>query len=997
MLFAPAKIRIPIALSATLLVCAFTARAQFQVESWTTDNGLPQNTVSSVLQTRDGYIWLATLDGLVRYDGVKFTTFNRQNSPGVGSNRFTKLKEDDEGNLWAATEDAGIVRYSQGSFHTYGAAEGVDLRGVIYRLWLDNHGTLIVVTDVSMIRWNGQRFTPYLPVAGENKDSLIMWSRDGAFWWTNDSTLHRWRDGQVTDFAMADNAAKERIASIFEDSRGRIWVSVRRSGLFILENDKFSIVFPRPAIPDDTYGAMLEDRDGNVWVLSADGAFLIAPNGQVSHLGTEQGLSHNALTSAFEDREGNIWLGTFYRGLNRLTKQSIKFLSRSDGLLSDITNPIYEDRSGTIWIGGKDLTRFQAGKFGGLPGRTKWSGGEVTSIYEDREGRLWFGHWNGIYYFQNGRFTDFSATEEVPLAVHAMLQDRTGAMWYGTREGLYRFANGVRSVYTTADGLSGNSVKALIEAPDGTIWVGTYGGISRFKDERISSFTDKDGLAGNQIRSLYLDSDGVLWIGSYEGGLTRFKEGKFVRYTSNNGLYNDGVFQILEDDSQNLWMSCNRGIYRVAKQQLNDFADGKISRISSTAYGKADGLLETECNGGQQPAGIRTRDGKLWFPTQRGVAVIDPATIRTNKFPPPVLIESYSLNGTVAAPAGVINIAPNIENLEIAYTGLSFVKPDQVHFRYKLIGWDRDWIDADARRVAYYSHLSPGEYTFIVIAANSDGVWSPIGASIRVVVRPPFYRTWWFIALLVVAVGGGAALIYRRRLLQFRREKAQQEKFARSLIESQERERGRIAAELHDGLSQTLVIIKNRAVLSLTAPDDHEWAFEQMEEISSAASEAMLEAKDIIYDLRPIQLDRFGLTKAVQAMVIKIGQAQAIEFVTELEPVDGKLDKESESSLYRILQESVNNIIRHSRATKATISMVNRTDAVVTTVTDNGRGFTPGTIVADENHRGGFGLVGMVERARLLHGQVNVQSAPDRGTVITIILPATGGASGEGR
>lgn len=979
--------------SGLVLASTQPVQAQYQVESWTTDNGLPQNTVNSALQSRDGYIWLATLDGLVRYDGVKFTIFNRHNSPGIGSNRFTKLKEDAAGNLWAATEDAGIVRYYQGAFHTYGTAEGVDFRGVIWRLWLDNHQELVLTTDQTMVRWDGQRFVPYTSSAGENKDSLLLWGRNGAFWWTTGSILHRrQQNGLIIDFKLSDDPVKGKVASLFEDSRGRVWVGLLRSGLFVIDNDTPTAVFARPAVPDDTYAAGVEDRDGNVWVLSAGGAFVVAPTGKVTHLATDQGLSHNALTSAIEDREGNLWLGTFYRGLNRLTKQSIKFISRNDGLLSDVTNPIYEDRAGSIWIGGKNLTRYRDGKLSGLPGRTAWSRGEVTSIYEDREGRLWFGHWNGVYYFKDGRVTDFSKLNGIPTAVHAILQDRTGAMWFGTREGLYRFANGVKSVFSVKEGLAGDAVKALIEAPDGTLWVGAYGGLSRFKEGQFTSFTTNDGLAGNQIRSLHLDVDGVLWIGSYEGGLTRMKEGKFVRYTSNDGLFNDGVFQILEDANHNLWMSCNRGIYRVAKQQLNDFADGKITRINSTAYGKPDGLLETECNGGQQPAGIKTRDGKLWFPTQRGVAVIDPSAITINQYPPPVLIESYALNGAVAAPAGMITIAPNIENLEIAYTGLSFVKPDQVHFRYKMIGWDTDWVEAESRRVAYYSHLSPGEYTFTVVAANSDGVWSPVGASIRVIVRPPFYRTWWFLALTVFVVVAVATVVYRRRLAQLRREKTQQEAFSRSLIESQERERGRIAAELHDGLSQSLVIIKNRAVLSLTAPDDQERAFEQLEEISAAASEAMLEAKDIIYDLRPIQLERFGITKAVRALITKVGHANAVEFTAELEPIEGKLTKEAESSLYRIVQESINNIIRHAHATKAEISIMARAGSVITKISDNGGGFAPGATVQDENHRGGFGLVGMAERARLLHGQVDIQSEPGRGTVITVTLPATNAA-----
>ncbi|HEX8636718.1 MAG TPA: triple tyrosine motif-containing protein, partial [Pyrinomonadaceae bacterium] len=500
-------------------------------------------------------------------------------------------------------------------------------------------------------------------------------------------------------------------------------------------------------------------------------------------------------------------------------------------------------------------------------------------------GRLWFGFWNGAYYLENGVFTDFTEKFGLGPAIADIHEDSSGTLWFASSTGLFRYRAGALTRLTTADNLVGNNVKVIHESKDGTLWFGTYGGLSRLKNGEFQSFTVSDGLASNQIRSLYEDADGVFWIGSYDGGLTRLKDGKFTVYNSQNGLFNDGVFQILEDGG-NLWMNSNRGIYRVAKQQLNDFADGRIARIESIAYGKADGLLETEGNGGQQPAGIKARDGNLWFPTQGGVAVIDPQKIQTNQYAPPVLIESIALNGASGfVPRDVLEISPDVENIQINYTGLSFVKPEQVRFRYRLSGLDSDWVEADTRRAAYYSHLPPGEYQFTVIAANSDGVWNETGASLKVLVVPPFYRTFWFIALAIAGLFGLVVVFYQRRVAHVERARRTQENFARQLIESQERERSRIAGELHDGLSQSLVIIKNRAVLSLATPDDPERAFEQMEEISAAASEAMFEAKEMIYDLRPIQLDRFGLTKAIKAMLKRVADAHDIELRANVDEI----------------------------------------------------------------------------------------------------------------
>jgi signal transduction histidine kinase len=643
--------------------------------------------------------------------------------------------------------------------------------------------------------------------------------------------------------------------------------------------------------------------------------------------------------------------------------------------------------NGDILLGGADLTQFHNGVFSGFGGGKKY-GFAVTAIAEERTGRLWLGNWEGAFYLENGNRKNLLSDFIEHTTVVDIYEQKDGTLWFATGNGLFRWQNNQMRNLTMADGLVSDNVKVIHESPDGTFWFGTYGGLSRFKDGVFTSFTTDDGLSSNQVRSLYEDADGVLWIGSYDGGLTRLKDGKFTRYTSNDGLFNDGVFQILEDERGNFWINSNRGIYRVSKQQLNDFADGKTSRLQSIAYGKADGLLETEGNGGQQPAGIKARDGKLWFPTQGGVAVIDPEKIITNPIAPPVLIESIALNGASGSvPNGALEISPDVENIQINYTGLSFVKPEQVRFRYRMDGLDSDWVEAGTRRAAYYSHLPAGEYDFTVIAANSDGIWNETGASLKVRVVPPFYRTFWFITAAIVVLFSLVVVFYQRRVERIERARLTQENFARQLIESQERERSRIAGELHDGLSQSLVIIKNRAVLSLSTPNDAERAFEQLEEISAAASEAMFEAKEMIYDLRPIQLDRFGLTKALKAMLKKVGEAHDIEVRMDIDDVDGMLNKEGENNLYRIAQELINNVVRHSRARTADVSIKRIGDFIRLEIADDGIGFAAEKTLHDENYKGGFGLLGVAERAKLLNGHAETYSAYGKGTIVKASLP----------
>ncbi|HYJ46423.1 MAG TPA: two-component regulator propeller domain-containing protein, partial [Pyrinomonadaceae bacterium] len=579
------------------------------------------------------------------------------------------------------------------------------------------------------------------------------------------------------------------------------------------------------------------------------------------------------------------------------------------------------------------LTRYTASE--GLVGLT-------TSLYQDRQGRLLVGS-NVLRQIKDNRLVPVGRDADFHSgAIYAMHEDSAGTLWVGAANGLYRIRGDTTAVLTTADGLPNNTVQAITEDRAGRLWFGTLGGLSVLGgDGKFQTFTENEGLASNHVRAIHEDRDGVLWVGTYDGGISRFSEGRFTNYTVKNGLFNNGAFQILEDDRGNFWVSCNTGIYRVSRNEMNEVAAGRKSNITSISYGRKDGMISVECNGGKQPAGVRTRDGRLWFPTQRGLAIVDPSLVETNPLPPPVVIEEGVINGQPLIPHGIINLMPGQDSLEIRYTGLSFITPENVRFRYQLSGLDEDWVDAGARRVAYYQFLPPGEYTFHVIAANRDGVWNTQGASLRIVVHPPFWRTWWFTILVVACVAGLSYFAYRRRIQKLERARAAQAVFSQRLIESQETERKRIAAELHDGLGQNLLVIKNRAMLSLNTPDDSVRAVEQLNEISAIASQTIEEVREIAHNLRPFQLDRFGLTKALQSIVRRVRDSSGIEFTADVEPLDGLFSKEAEINLYRIVQESINNVVKHSGATRATLRVAREARSVVIEIQDNGQGFAP--------------------------------------------------------
>jgi len=451
-----------------------------------------------------------------------------------------------------------------------------------------------------------------------------------------------------------------------------------------------------------------------------------------------------------------------------------------------------------------------------------------------------------------------------------------------------------------------------------------------------------------------------------------------------DGLFDDFISQIIDDGTGKFWMLSNHGIFNVRRDELNDFADGRAASISCTSYGTADGMKNCEGNGGNQPSGWRAPDGKLWFATIQGLVAIDPE--QSKAMLPPVVIEDVLLDREALGSSQSIRIPPGSDSLEIRYTGLSFTRPDQLRFKYRLAGLDHDWVDAGTRRTAYYSHISPGSYRFSVMAASSDGVWNEAAASLSVVVVPPFWKTLWFSCLVLAGAAGLLGVAYWRRVEYLKRARAAQEEFSRRLLESQESERQRIAAELHDGLGQSLLIIKNRAFLASSAAGDGEMTREQLAEITDSASRAIDEVREIAFNLRPYQLNRFGLTRTLQAIFTRFSNPATTVFSAQIDPIDALFSQQDEISIYRIVQEGINNIVKHANATEATLTVKKRDGSVEFVICDNGKGFSPAAVALSDGSRPGFGLTGMAERVRRLGGSYSMNSAPGEGATISVTL-----------
>lgn len=974
------QFRIPFVGLALLLffgvVLLRAAEPQFRFDSWTTDNGLPQASINSICQTRDGFLWMTTFGGLVRYDGLRFQAFTTGNTKGLRTGRFVQLKEDGEGSLWISTEGQGVTRYKDGEFTTYTTENGLP-ENQIAHLDLDPAGRLIIETEHQSSLWNGTAFVPYERSPAEPSIRPLTRTDSGGAWYYNNSRLQKFVNGVLTvDFPMDLTPLR-----VFEDSSGKDWIANNESDLlYYLKDGKLTSFTAAEGYPEFRLGTALEDSSGQVWFTAKDGIYLFDGK-KFTRFAEEDGLVRGIVNTIYQDREGTIWVGTI-GGLSRLTRRAITAYSEKDGLAADNVYPIYENRAGQIWIGSwSGLTLYEKGIFTDVTDRYGLKGELISALLEDRHGVLWVGTWSGLIVPQG-------VSPPLPAflkgaSIRAIYEDNAGNIWLGTSNGLVKFDGKVYTSYTQAEGLPGKGVFVIHQDRAGVLWLGTESGLATFSDDRFTSISEKYGISGNIVRAIYEDQEGTLWIGMYDSGMYRFKGGSFTHYSTENGLFDNGAFKIVEDDGGNFWISCNLGIYRVRKAELDDLAEGRSEKITSVLYNKRDGMINSECNGGGQNAGLKARDGRIWFPTQQGIVVLDPKTIPFNKQAPPVVIESLIIDTKPVSRYQKVEIQPEQSSLEIHYSGLSFINPELVKFKYKLDGLDADWIDAQTRRTAYYSHLPPGTYTFRVLAANRDGVWNEEGASIVLTVLPPFWQTWWFFLIAVTVVVLIIYTLYRRRIEMFKKAKATQEAFAQQLIESQERERKRIAAELHDSLGQSLVLIKNWALIGLKAETEQKPAKPNLEEISATASEAIKEVREISYNLGPYQLDRLGLKKTIVEMIQKVDDSSPVRFRVDIGDIDGSLSRDAEISFFRIAQEAVNNVVKHSEAAEASLEIEREGGQLVLTVRDDGKGFDNGYTES------GFGILGMSERVGLLRGELSVRSEIGKGTSVRVTLPCT--------
>lgn len=974
----------------------------FSVESWDNSQGsLPDNEVLAMTRTHDGYLWLGTLHGLVRFDGVHFTVFDASNTK-LKSIQILHLFEDSRRNLWV-----GFGGQSTGAaLITGGEVQNIDFGGggrnerlvsacedVTGAVWLlTKNGKLGRCINQSLTDvWNMNPFS-----ATSFSASSVIQEAGGLVW-----------IGSDTQFMGVDPKAPRTVGLPVvvgpETMRVDLLLASRAGGYWRLAQGRIRKYSGTNLVED--FGAYpwginsnpllcaCEDREGNLVVgtggPSGQGVFWFDSKGNATQVSSQDGLPNNSVYSMESDGDGNLWVGLDGGGLNRVKRRVFKLMSASYG---SVVQSLCPDGSGGVWLSAKfrDFSDFSHGMLRAVdssPGPMRQF--NPTAILVDHEKEVWGATYGaGLFRLDGDVFRSALAIPQDQGEISVLFQDHTGTLWAGTTEGLARWRQNYWQIFTITNGLSANIVHAVAEDHAGNLWIGTEpGGLDRMREGQFTVFCQTNGFPADTISALYADEDDTLWVGTEGNGLIRLRDGKWSHYTTVNGLVGNSIDYLIEDGEGYLWIGSNAGLMRVRKSDLNEAA----SFITCRSYDQRDGLPANECSFGAQPAACRLADGSLWFPTVAGAVTVNPRDIHLNTNPPPVVIESVLVegkrqetNGLLAAPSPFVTVPAGEEDLEIHYTSLNLGGAEQARFRYRLQGHEIKWRDAGNLRVARYLNLTPGDYHFQVQACNEDGFWNETGASLAVTVMPFFWQTWWFCSALgAVLLCGVVGVVHFISTQKLSRELA-----AARQQQALDTERARIARDIHDqvGASLTQLALLGEMVESdKDCPDEAETHARQ---ISQTARETTRALDEIVWTVNPSNDSLDGLVnyicKHAQEYLAVAGLRYRLDVPAHLPPA--VISPETRHNVFLAAKESVTNIVKHARASEAWIRLQLAAPGFIIEIEDNGRGPGGAREKAAESRNG---LRNMRKRMEDIGGGFSISPGAQGGTLVRLTVPLT--------
>jgi signal transduction histidine kinase/ligand-binding sensor domain-containing protein len=960
---------------------------EYLVRQWTSDDGLPQNSVIAMSQTGDGYLWLSTFGGVARFDGIRFEVFDPDHVPGLAA-YYLHLSADRKNGLWLSGAEGPAAHYSEGRFRSLDESDGLP-GGASPRIATGPDGTLWAGSASGrLLRHDGRRFVVHAEAPRPDWGPLwqLVFDHAGRIW-----------TEQVGEFAYFEGGrwhlirppGKGRAGSgIIPMPDGSVLIEGTPRGSHLLRHtgDGLELFdrFPFAVVAGPTYRL---GGDGALWCLN-QGPLLRRNNaGEWGEIGRDTPLAKNAHRSSLQDREGNLWVGTDGGGLFRLRRRGVRTVGTAEGLTRPVVLSVSGDSAGGVLaaVHGRGVQRFDGTRFRQVERDRELNAAQFAwCVLARPDGGAWVGTYGqGLIDVPAGdapavtfRATNAPGVLEGPH--YALLEDSTGALWTGGLMGLSRRSQGRFRQWTERDGLAGNLVQAVADAGQGAVWAGGDRGLARVDERSVRTFSRTDGLAHDHVRALFADTDGTLWIGG--GGLTRWKAGKFTAIRAANGLPVETIKSIISDNAGGLWWGTPNGIFRCAKRDLDAFCDGAASRVEPMRFDRSDGMPSNECSG-YQPAVWKGPDGRLWFATLNGLAIIDPENLPENGMAPPVVVEAVLADGRKLEPqAGRFEIPAGTLLVEFRYTALSLAAAERNRFRCRLEGFDRGARDTGNQRVATYTKLPPGDYAFRVTAGNNDGVWNETGAAINVTVLPFFRETAAFRIIAGAALLTFAALsirwlsqrTLRRRLAALEREQAVNG------------ERARIARNMHDDVGASLTQIGLLSELAHRQMNDRTAAEARLQELAELSRDVVRNLDSLVWAVNPEHDTVAGLVDYLGSFAQEFLRPTGIacRFDLPLSPPDDPVPAAARHQVLLLVKEALNNAVKHSGATEVTVA-ANVSDGVLRfEIRDNGAGFDPSSA-----GRFNDGLANMRRRASAAGGTCEIISAPGRGTSVRVEMP----------
>jgi signal transduction histidine kinase/ligand-binding sensor domain-containing protein len=981
--------------------------SQYAHTAWKIRDGFTKGTISSIAQTPDGYLWLGTEFGLLRFDGVRAVPWQPPPDQHLPSSRVFSLLAARDGTLWIGTSK-GLASWEGGKLTQFPELAGQSIRAAILE---DHEGTV----------WaGGLGSSPPARLCTIHKGSVQCYGGDGALgngvsglygdrngnvWVGVRNGLWRWKPGPPKFYPAPGPAANGGGIQGLADGDDGALLYGARSEISRLIGGKTE-AYPLPTtVRELTTTRLLRDGDGNLWIGTSDGGLVHVHRGRTDVFAQADGLSGDFITALFIDREGTMWVATD-GGLDRFREFAVPTLSLHQGLSNASILSVLADRDGSVWLSTRrGLNRWSNGQitiFGqsiaqverrvrGMTGSDKpgglINGAYAGTLFQDGRGRIWASTIHQFGYLENGRFISLKS---VPGGVvYSITEDTGGNLWIANKDlGLIHMLIGgqVQQIPWTGLGHKDPAMALAVDPLRSGLWVGFYlGGIAYFADSQVrASYSAADGLGEGRVNDLRFDPDGTLWVATV-GGLSRLKNGHAATLTSKNGLPCDTVHWVMEDDAPSFWLYTTCGLVRIARSELDAWAAAvdkdkhATPTVQATVFDSSDGVRSLEDNGGYTPHVAKSSDGKLWFLPSDGVSVVDPRHLPVNSLPPTVHIEQIAADGRTYDTASSASLPPLIRDLEIDYTALSLVAPEKVMFRYKLESWDRDWIDAGNRRQAFYSNLPPGNYRFRVMACNNSGVWNEAGTYFDFSTAPAYYQTIWFrlsvLAAFLILLGA----LYQLRLRQVTGQ-------VREQMEVRVGERERIARDLHDTLLQSVqgLILKFHAGVSRIPRDEP--AREILENALDRADAVLSEGRDRVRNLRASTIPVGGLPDAFKRVVEETRQGRDATFKTVVEGKVRELHPMVREESYCIGREAVINALKHSNGLNVEVEITYDPQQFRLRVRDDGRGIDP-EILEKGGRTDHFGLQGMRERAQKIGAKLKVWSRAETGTEVELIVP----------